>query len=157
MTTQNNQTLDNLKKDIEKYIINLLNEKDFQDYGFIAYREIEDLQLSIYDLVDKYTSDIKSSVFCNDTIKEIINHNIYRECLEELKRVIGKNFPHGETKVKNGSWVFTKKSWTPKSVAKKITKKVFFRSPYDQDRYSGIRIPTFFNESTDKYGHTIYD
>lgn len=146
MITQNNkETLDDIKKEIEKYIIYLLDEEYFQDMGFDASDEVWDFQWAIHELVGKYTSDIKSSVFCNDTIKFIISHNIFRECLEELKQLIGDRIP-GESKFKNGSWVFPKKSWTPKIVAKKITKKVFLRTRYDQEQYSGIKIPTFCHE-----------
>jgi hypothetical protein len=122
-TINNTKNIESFKNAIANNLYNLLEEDWFKDLHFGAHDELFDFRTSIRGVVDEYLPDLKSDpLFSIENIKGILAHQIYNEIEQEVEYLIYNK----DMVVKNGKWTFSRKTWTTRSVAKKISKENIF-------------------------------
>ena len=144
-----NNTNDKIKfkEEISNHIVTLLNDDWFKSLYFCASDETMELEDSIKSTLCKYTpcfNEGSSNLFEFTQVRDIIAHNIYRAIAEKINDL----YNNKDISLNNGDWSFSKKSYTIKSISKKITESVFHRTRNDK-KENIIKLPTFFNESLD--------
>ena len=135
-----------LKEELSKHILFLLDDSWFQELYFSASDETLELNNAIEDTLFKYESCFNNSLSDLFNFKQvgiIIAHNIYRGIIEELNELLN----NGDMKFENGSWIFSKKTYTKKSICKKIVENVLDSKFSKKDE--PISIPYFHNEFHD--------
>lgn len=143
-----NEKKNKLKEEISNHIFKLLNDDWFKSLYFGATDETMELEDSIKESLCKYVphlNDGSSDLFDFAQVQDIIAHNIYRSIVEHINDLYNDK----DIYLKNGEWFFSKKSYTIKSISKKITESVFHRSRNDK-KENIIKLPTFHNEGLDR-------
>lgn len=129
------------KEELSQHILTfLLDDEWFQQLYFSASTETLMFNDAIRDTLFKYApcfNDSLSKLFNFKQVGNIIAHNIYRGIIQELNELLN----NGDMKFENGSWIFSKKTYTKKSISKKIVKKVLYDKKDDP-----IHIPYFASE-----------
>lgn len=131
------------KEELSNHILSLLNDEWFQELYFSASTETLEFHDAIRDTLFKYApcfNDSLSELFNFKRVGNIIAHNIYRGIIQELNELLN----NGDMKFENGSWIFSKKTYTKKFISKKIVKNVL-ESKYDK-KDDPIHIPNFASE-----------
>jgi|SRR6056300_1310123 hypothetical protein len=131
------------KEELSQHILSLLDDEWFRELYFSASTETFEFNCAIQDTLFKYApcfNDSLSKLFNFKQVGNIIAHNIYRGIIQELNELLN----NGDMKFENGSWIFSKKSYTKKSICKKIVENVLHSKYTKKD--DPIFIPHFNNE-----------
>lgn len=139
-----NEKKNKLKEEISYHVFLLLNDDWFKDLYFDASDEIWELEDSIKASICKYVPDLNdglSDLFDFAQVQNIISHNIYRAIVEKINKLYNDK----DMYLKNGKWFFSKKSYTIKSISKKIVESVFHLSRNDK-KENIMSLPIFNDE-----------
>jgi hypothetical protein len=111
--------LNYFKKELSNIIFNLLEDDWFKDLKFYAHDEVRDFRDSVEKIVEEYLYDVEiSPIFSIKLFKHLLCNSIYEQVRDEIEYLFDEEI--GKVSVENGKWVFPKKSWTTRSVSKKI-------------------------------------
>lgn len=154
MLTMNNinEKKNKLKEEISDHVFTLLNDDWFKDLYFDASDEVWELEDSIKASCCKhiiYLNEGSSDLFNFTQVQDIISHNIYRAIVEKINELYNDK----DMYLKNRKWFFSKKSYTIKSISKKIVESVFHLSRNDKkENIMSLPIFNFESHSRDNEG-----